>query len=376
MGWIVRADAIAISCDAVVVVQIVLWYLDSGCLKHMTGNRSWLMNFVKKFIGIVRFEIDHFGAIMGQFCNSDLEVAFRKHSCYVRTEDGVDLLKAGAPSSTTIDQDASSTSYSLSSSVVQPPISHQGVAAGPTIKYNPFAQADNNPFVNVFAPEPSSDESLSGDVSSDESTQVVHPYNHLGKYYKDHPLDNVIGNPSRPVSTKKQLATDALWCLYNYILSKVEPKNVKTVMDEACWFEAMKEEIHEFGRLQNKVRLVAKGYPDKKRASILRNHLQRIPPGSPHHKHYHLQEGLFMDLKAVSKGVHSQSKHIDIRHHFIREQVENGVVELYFVTTEYQLADIFTEALPRERFEFLLSRLGMKSMSPETLKRLQDGEDE
>ncbi|GKE54202.1 hypothetical protein Tco_1489358 [Tanacetum coccineum] len=72
---------------------------------------------------------------------------------------------------------------------------------------------------------------------------------------------------------------------------------------------------------------------------------------------------------------HSRSKHIDIRHHFIREQVENGVVELYFVTTDYQLADIFTKALPRERFEFLLPRLGMKSMTPKTLKRLQDGED-
>ncbi|GJS57619.1 retrovirus-related pol polyprotein from transposon TNT 1-94 [Tanacetum coccineum] len=73
---------------------------------------------------------------------------------------------------------------------------------------------------------------------------------------------------------------------------------------------------------------------------------------------------------------HSRSKHIDIRHHFIREQVEKGVVELYFVTTDYQLTDIFTKALPRERFEFLLLRLGMKSMSPETLKHLQKGEEE
>ncbi|GJY17147.1 hypothetical protein Tco_0388638 [Tanacetum coccineum] len=68
---------------------------------------------------------------------------------------------------------------------------------------------------------------------------------------------------------------------------------------------------------------------------------------------------------------HSRSKHIDIRHHFIREQVENGVVELYFVETNYQLADILTKALPRECFEFLLPRLGMKSLTPETLKRLQ-----
>ncbi|GJT02754.1 hypothetical protein Tco_0823923 [Tanacetum coccineum] len=73
---------------------------------------------------------------------------------------------------------------------------------------------------------------------------------------------------------------------------------------------------------------------------------------------------------------HSRSKHIDIRHHFIREQVKKGVVELYFMATDYQLADIFTKALPRERFKFLLLRLGMKSMSPETLKRLQKGEGE
>ncbi|GJR88580.1 retrovirus-related pol polyprotein from transposon TNT 1-94 [Tanacetum coccineum] len=73
---------------------------------------------------------------------------------------------------------------------------------------------------------------------------------------------------------------------------------------------------------------------------------------------------------------HSRSKHIDIRHHFIREQVENRVVELYFVETNYQLADILTKALPRERFEFLLPRLGMKSLTPETLRRLQEGEDE
>ncbi|GJW96903.1 retrovirus-related pol polyprotein from transposon TNT 1-94 [Tanacetum coccineum] len=102
-------------------VHIVLWYLDSGCSKHMTGDRSRLRNFVKKFIGTVRFGNDHFGAIIGyedyvigdnvisrvyyveglrhnlfsvgQFCDSDLEVAFRKHSSFVWDLDGVDLIK-------------------------------------------------------------------------------------------------------------------------------------------------------------------------------------------------------------------------------------------------------------------------------------------
>ncbi|GJW21873.1 hypothetical protein Tco_0032495 [Tanacetum coccineum] len=54
---------------------------------------------------------------------------------------------------------------------------------------------------------------------------------------------------------------------------------------------------------------------------------------------------------------HSRAKHIDVRYHFIKEQVENGIVELYFVRTEYQLADIFTKPLPRERFNFLIEKL-------------------
>ncbi|GJS00997.1 hypothetical protein Tco_0317505 [Tanacetum coccineum] len=73
---------------------------------------------------------------------------------------------------------------------------------------------------------------------------------------------------------------------------------------------------------------------------------------------------------------HSRAKHIDVRYHFIKEQVENGIVELYFVRTEYQLADIFIKPLPRERFNFLIKKLGMRSMSSKTLKRLAEEEDE
>ncbi|GJS78379.1 retrovirus-related pol polyprotein from transposon TNT 1-94 [Tanacetum coccineum] len=383
----------------------------------------------------------------------------------------VPVISAGTPSSTTIDQDAPSTSHSSSSSVVQPHISHQGVTAGPTIEDNPFAQADN-------------------DIPL------------------DHPLENVI----------------------------VEPKNVKTAKDKACWFEAMQEEIHEFDRLQvwelvpkpecvmiialkwiykvkldeygdvlkNKAWLVAKGYHQKEgidfkepfapvaqieairifianaanknmiiyqmdvKTAFLNGELkEEVYVSQPkgfvdldHPTHVYRLKKAFYGLKQaprawyntlsrflldnkISKGVvdptwsskkqkstaistteaeyiaisgccaqilwmrsqltdygfafnniplycdnksaialccnnvqHSRSKHIDIRHHFIREQVENGVVELYFVTKDYQLADIFTKALPRERFKFLLMRLGMKSMTPKTLKRLQEGEDD
>nr|GEU53353.1 hypothetical protein [Tanacetum cinerariifolium] len=73
---------------------------------------------------------------------------------------------------------------------------------------------------------------------------------------------------------------------------------------------------------------------------------------------------------------HSRTKHIDIRYHFIKEQVENGVIELCFINTEYQLVDPFTKALGRDRIDFLINKLGMRSFTPETLKQLTDEVDE
>ncbi|GJQ92099.1 retrovirus-related pol polyprotein from transposon TNT 1-94 [Tanacetum coccineum] len=67
---------------------------------------------------------------------------------------------------------------------------------------------------------------------------------------------------------------------------------------------------------------------------------------------------------------HSKTKHIDIRYHFIKEHVEKGTVELYFVGTEYQLADLFTKALPKEHFEYLVHRIGMRCMTPTQLECL------
>nr|GFA64755.1 retrovirus-related Pol polyprotein from transposon TNT 1-94 [Tanacetum cinerariifolium] len=67
---------------------------------------------------------------------------------------------------------------------------------------------------------------------------------------------------------------------------------------------------------------------------------------------------------------HSCSKHIDIKYHFIKEKVEKGIVELFFIGTEYQLADMFTTALPEERFKYLVRRLGMRCLTPEELEVL------
>nr|GFA04716.1 hypothetical protein [Tanacetum cinerariifolium] len=67
---------------------------------------------------------------------------------------------------------------------------------------------------------------------------------------------------------------------------------------------------------------------------------------------------------------HSRTKHIAIRFHFIKEHVEKGTIELYFVKMDYQLADLFTKALPPDRFNYVVRRLGMRNLSPQELDRL------
>ncbi|GJR65413.1 hypothetical protein Tco_0011478 [Tanacetum coccineum] len=67
---------------------------------------------------------------------------------------------------------------------------------------------------------------------------------------------------------------------------------------------------------------------------------------------------------------HSSTKHIVVRYHFIKEHVEKGMIELYFVKTDYQLADLITKALPVDRFNYLVHRLGMRSLSLRELERL------
>nr|GEX27433.1 copia protein [Tanacetum cinerariifolium] len=67
---------------------------------------------------------------------------------------------------------------------------------------------------------------------------------------------------------------------------------------------------------------------------------------------------------------HSRTNHIHTRYHFIKEQVENGIIELYFVKTEYQLADMFTKSLPEDRFKYLVRRIGMRCLTPAELEVL------
>nr|GEX42044.1 putative RNA-directed DNA polymerase [Tanacetum cinerariifolium] len=117
----------------------------------------------------------------------------------------------------------------------------------------------------------------------------------------------------------KQLQTDAIWCFFNAFPTSIKPKNFKEALLESSWIDAMQEEIYEFERMD----------------------VWEIVPC--------LDLAMIIKLKWIFK-----------------------VKQDEFRGTEYQLADILTKALPRERFELMINKLGMKSMSPETLKSLAE----
>ncbi|GJT08281.1 retrovirus-related pol polyprotein from transposon TNT 1-94 [Tanacetum coccineum] len=444
-----------------------------------------------------------------------------------------------SPSSTTVDQDAPSPSNSQTTPETQSPIIPNDVEEDNHDL--DVAHMNIDPFFGISIPENRSKASFSSDVIP----TVVHtaaPYSeYVTKWTKDHPLDNIIGELKRPVSTRLQLHEQALFCYYDAFLSSVKPKTYKDALTQSCWIEAIQEKLNEFERLEvwelvprlDKVMVITLKWIYKESFTpvarldairiflayaaymnmivyqmdvkteflncILReevyvsqldgfmdqdnpNHVYKLkkalyglkqalcacdPVDTPMVEKSKLDEdpqgkaidptyyrgmvGTFMYLTASRPDLtfvvcmcarlvswsskrqksaaissteaeyialsgcraqvlwmrsqltnyglgfnkipmycdnksaialccnnvqHSRSKHIDIRFHFIKEKVENGVVELYLVNTEYQLVDIFTKALCRERIGFLINKLGMQSFTPKTLKLLADEAEE
>nr|GEZ94224.1 hypothetical protein [Tanacetum cinerariifolium] len=431
-----------------IVVQIVLWYLDSGCSKHMTGDRSQLTNFVSKFLGTVKFGNDHVEKIMdfgdyhignvtisrvyyvegldhnlffaGKFCDSKPamqslvrglpKLKFEKdHLCSARAM-GKNKKKTHKPKSEDTNQEKlyllhmdlcgpirvasingkKSSSISHETSVACSPqqngvverCNHKLIEAARTmliyakaplflweeavatahsenmgklqpkadigifIGYAPTKKAfriynrrtrriletihvdfdelaamaseqsslepalhemtratilvPDPPFLTPFVPPLRTDWDICCthyndlffglpilEVSSDQSssTDSIHTVvlpdrqlsEHNSKCTKDHPLENIIGQLARPVSTRLQLHEQALFCYYDAFLTSVEPKTYKDALSQSCWIKAIQEELNEFKRLEvwelvplklgelggilkNKARLVARGY--------------------------------------------------------------------------------------------------------------------
>ncbi|GJZ92513.1 copia protein [Tanacetum coccineum] len=362
----------------------------------------------------------------------------------------VSVTSAGTPSSTTIDQDAPSPSHSPSSSTLQSPSLHQGIAAESThMEDNPFPPSDNDPFVNVFAPEPGSEASSSGDLNF--------PKFKLDEY------GDVLKNKARLVAKgyrqeegidfEESFAPVARIEAIHILIANAASKNMTIYQMDVQDFipnGELKEEVYKFGMdscdpvdtpMVDRLKLdedplgipvdqtrfrsmvgslmyLTASRPDlvfvvcmcaRYQASPTKKHLKALKIDADHagcqdtrrstsgsaqflgdklvswsskkqkstaisttEAEYIAMSGccaqiLWMRSQLTDYGFvfnkiplycdnrsaialccnnvqHSRSKHIDIRHHFIREQVEKGLVELYFVTMDYQLADIFTKA--------------------------------
>nr|GEU55019.1 retrovirus-related Pol polyprotein from transposon TNT 1-94 [Tanacetum cinerariifolium] len=169
----------------------------------------------------------------------------------------------GSPSSTIVDQDASSPSNSQITPKTQPLVIPNDVEEeNHDIE---VAHMGNDLYFGISILEVPSDQSSSLDIIH----AIVHPnhqiFEHNRKWTKDHPLENITGELARPVSTRLQLHEQALFCYYDSFPTSIEPKTYKYSLTQSCWIEAMKEELNEFERLEggilkNKARLVARSY--------------------------------------------------------------------------------------------------------------------
>nr|GEW43824.1 retrovirus-related Pol polyprotein from transposon TNT 1-94 [Tanacetum cinerariifolium] len=181
----------------------------------------------------------------------------------------VDADSTGSPSSTAVEQDAPSPSKSHTTTEILSLVILQDV--GDDNLDMEVVHMGNDLLFGVLIPEVTSAQS-SSTASPQLIVQTNHPMpHHISKWMKDHLLNNIIGQLSRPVSTWLQLHEQALFCYYDAFLTFMEPKMYKEALTQSCWIKAMQEELNEFERLEvkldelggilkNKARLVARGY--------------------------------------------------------------------------------------------------------------------
>ncbi|GJT10667.1 hypothetical protein Tco_0857709 [Tanacetum coccineum] len=112
------------------------------------------------------------------------------------------------------------------------------------------AQFDDDEFINIFStPVQEQGETSSRHVDSSNMHTFYQHHPSAQRWTKDHPLEQVIGNPSQSVRTRRQLETDGEMCMFALTVSRTEPKNIKEAMADSAWIESMQEELHQFDRL-------------------------------------------------------------------------------------------------------------------------------
>ncbi|GKC30207.1 retrovirus-related pol polyprotein from transposon TNT 1-94, partial [Tanacetum coccineum] len=470
------------------VVQIVLWQLDSGCSKYITGDRSQLTNFVYKFLGTIKFGNDHIAKIMGygdyqignvtisrvyymeglennlffvgQFCDSDLEIVCRKHTCFVRNLEGVDLLSVSRETNLYTlsigDMMASSLICLLSKAsktkswLWHRRLSHlnfgainhlaenglvrgllklkfekdhlcSACAMGKSKKqiHKPKSEDTNQEKLYVLHMDLCGPMRVASINGKKYILVIVDDYSRftwiielslsikLCSYYESFSISQETSVARTPqqngVVERKQQQTDVMWCYFDAFLTSVEPKNFKQAMTKPSWIDATQEEIRESKRqdeginFEESFALVARieaicifaANTTNKNMTIFQMDVKTAflngklkeevyvsqPEGfvdqdNPSHV-YKLKKALY-GLKQAPRTWYDMLSSFLISQHFSKgavdltlfirkagndlllELVENGIVELYFVRTEYQLADIFTKPLPRRNYSIFL----------------------
>nr|GEV14610.1 retrotransposon protein, putative, unclassified [Tanacetum cinerariifolium] len=288
------------------------------------------------------------------------------------------------------------------------------------------------------------------------STSYVLWYKIEGR--RHHPLEQVIGNPSQSVRTRRQLESDGEMCMFALTMSRTEPKNIKEAMADSAWIESMQEELHQFDRLDEEVYVnqpdgfVDPYHPDKvyrlKKAlyelkqaprawgaeilfrnsdplipscvgtPMAKKHLDADLSGTPvNQTKYHSMVRALMYLTVSRPDIMHATcycaryqakpteKHLTSAKRIFRYLKDTIYIGLWYLKdtgfkltafldsdhegcldllkstsggiqflggdkTEYQLADLFTKALPDERFKYLVRRLGMRCLTPDELEVL------
>nr|GEX52818.1 hypothetical protein [Tanacetum cinerariifolium] len=243
---------------------------------------------------------------------------------------------------------------------------------------------------NVNAEENNNDQAKEGEHIPDD--EFTNPF--------CAPTQEVAENPLRPMQTRRQLVTDPEMCMYALAVSTAEPKNIKEAMADSAWIEAMQEELYQFDRLQvwepvdkpfgktvinlkwlwknkkdeeqtvirNKARLVAKGYAQEEDGFVDPDHPEKV---------YRLRKALYglkqaprawydeLSTFLTSKGFTKEAEYVALSASYaqvmwMRTQLQDygfnyNKIPLYCDSqTEYQLADMFTKALPEDRFKYLV----------------------
>nr|GFC08510.1 Gag-Pol polyprotein [Tanacetum cinerariifolium] len=116
--------------------------------------------------------------------------------------------------------------------------------------YAENAQVTDDKFINIFStPVQDQGETSSCHVDSSNMHTFYQRYTSEHRWTKDHPLEQVIGNPSQSVRTRRQLESGVEMCMFALTVSRTEPKNIKEAMADSAWIESIQEELHQFDQL-------------------------------------------------------------------------------------------------------------------------------